>query len=425
MFSGIIDRLNDICIVAGKELRHCFRDSHVLIYTVFVPLILYPVSLVSLSEYSLWREGLAETRPIHVAFEKDGLDKIPEFLAAVKEAKRLKVVESDNPTGDLQQGKLECVVDGSNAPESIKIILNQASDRFLETKVAMATKTFEARGKAMRKALEDAGCETKVIRVFDIVTTSVGTIGGRKAKLQDMELTAFSTTMVLVAFYGYTMLIITVGAVYPALASFTEEFEKRTKNTTYMLPVERSSVVIGKFSAVVLLTLLSGMVNFFSMGLVAVCFTWKLDWLRRTLALALKQYSLGNVILLLVVFLLSTLLVAAIYSLMAANAKSFKEAQNASSLILIGITILPMVALLPGWQLNELTALVPILNMVLAAKAIVTDSLGSFEMICACVETIAVTSVLVYLSQVVFWGREPADRVPEDKLITNPSTGEG
>lgn len=411
--------MNDICIVAGKELRHCFRDSHVLIYTVLVPLVLYPVSLVSLSEYSLWREGLAETRPIHVAFLKDGLEKIPELVSAIKEAKRLSVVESDNPIRDLQQGKFECVIDGRKAPESINVILNQSSDRFLETKVAMTTKTYEARGKAMRKALEDAGCKTKVIRVFEIVTNNVGTIGGRKAKLQDMELTAFSTTMVLVAFYGYTMLIITVGAVYPALAAFTEEFEKRTKNTTYLLPVDRSSVVIGKFSAVVTLTLLSGMVNFFSMGLVALYFTWKLDWLKRTLSLALKQYSLGNVVLLLLVFFLSTLLVAAIYSLMAAHSKSFKEAQNVSSLILIGITILPMVAILPGWSLNQVTAFIPILNMVLAAKAIVTDSLGTSDMLCACIENLAVTGVLIYLSQVIFWGHEPADRVPEDKLITS------
>ncbi len=421
MFDGLIERLQDIATVAGKELMHSFRDSHVLIYSVFVPLVLYPISLVSLSEYTLWREGLAETRPIRVAFIEKGRAKVPELLDVLKETKKIAVVESQNPMQDLEDGKLEAVVDGSLAPNKIEVKLNPGSDRFLESRMAILTRSLDARSRAMKKAVESAGSESKISNVFEIATANVGTVGGRKAGLRNMEVTAFSTTLVLVAFYGYTMLIITVGAIYPALAAFTEEAEKKTKATTYMLPVDRSTIVLGKFLAVTILTLLSGAVNFLSMGLVAFYFTWKLEWLKRALLLALKQYNLETVALLLIVFLFSTLLVAAIYSLIAAQAKSFKEAQNISSLILLVVTILPMVALFPGWALDMKTAFIPILNMVLAAKSIVTDSVSPLEFSIACLETLAIAAGFLYMSQVIFWGREPSGS--SEQLA--PTTGNG
>ena len=409
MFDGLIERLQDIAVVANKELKHCFRDAHVLIYTVFVPLILYPISLVSLSEYTLWREGLAETRPVRLAYVKDGTERIPELVQVVKETKKIAVTESKDPIHDLEQNKLECVVDGSGAPEKINVMLNPSSDRFLETRVLMQSRSYDARALAMKNAVEKVAGENKVSKVFEIETHNVGTMGGRKASLQDMEITAFSTTIVLVAFYGYTMLIITVGAIYPALAAFTEEAEKKTKATTYLLPVERSTVVVGKFAAVTILTILSGLVNFLSMAFVALYFTAKLEWLKRALTLAMKQYSLENLLGVILLFMLSTLLVGSIYSLIASTAKSFKEAQNISSLVLITVTILPMVALLPGWTLDIRTAFIPILNMVLCAKAIVTDSVGGLEMTVACAESVAITATLLYLSQVIFWGKEPAN----------------
>lgn len=409
MFDGIIERLQDIIVVANKELKHCFRDSHVLIYTVFVPLILYPISLVSLSEYTLWREGLAETRPVRLAYLKEGIEKIPELVQVIKETKKVAVLESTDPIHDLEQNKLECVVDGTGAPEKVNVILNPSSDRFLETRMLMQTRSYDARAQAMKNAVDKVAGASKVTKVFEIETRNVGTMGGRKASLQDMEITAFSTTIVLVAFYGYTMLIITVGAIYPALAAFTEEAEKKTKATTYLLPVERSTVVIGKFVAVTILTILSGLVNFLSMAFVALYFTAKLEWLKRALTLAMKQYSFENLMGIILIFTLSTLLVASLYSLIASSAKSFKEAQNVSSLVLITVTILPMVALLPGWTLDIKTAFIPILNMVLCAKAIVTDSVGGLEMTVACVETVTITVVLLYLSQIIFWGKEPSN----------------
>lgn len=409
VFHGIIDRLQDICTIASKEMKHCFRDAHVLIYTVLVPLILYPISLVGLSEYTLWREGLAETRPVRVAIKQEGIDKIPELVQAIKETKKISITKSDDPMRDLEQGKIECVIDGGNAPKQINVTLNPSSDRFMETRMLVQIQALDARTMAMKKTVDSAKAGKKLTRVFEIETHNIGTMGGRKVNQQDMEVTAFSTTIVLVGFYAYTMLILTVGAIYPALAAFTEEAEKKTKATTYLLPVERSTVVIGKFVAVTTLTCISGFVNFLSMGLVAVYFTAKLDWLKRSLALALKQYSFENIVMLLCIFIFSTLLVASMHSLIAAMAKSFKEAQNISSLFLLIVTILPMAAVLPGWTLDVKTAFIPILNMVLAAKAIVTDSAGPLELSIACIETLTITAALLYASQIIFWGKEPAN----------------
>src|SRR5690606_34807111 len=69
-------------------------------------------------------------------------------------------------------------------------------------------------------------------------------------------------------------------------------------------------------------------------------------------------------------FILATLMISAVYSLLAAQSKSFKEAQNVSSLVLIFSMILPMMALIPEWTLDTTSALIPVLNTVVLCKSV-------------------------------------------------------
>lgn len=410
MLNGLQENLRDIVIIAKKELRHCFRDSHVLIYTVFIPLVLYPLALVGLSEYMLWRQGLSETSPLRIAFYKNGIEKIPELVEVAKKTKKVVVVESSNPDADLKAKKLECIVDGSPVPKDIRILVNPGSDRFMETRIQLLTLSFEASTLATQEAIKKSGQPKQIATVFEQVTKNVGTVGGKKGKQDDMEMTMFSTTIVLVGFYAYTLMIIAIGAIYPALAAFTEEAEKKTKFTTYLLPVERSSIVTGKFIAVSIMSFLSGMINLFSMGTVAFYFFTRMPFLEKMFGFAANQFSVANVLLLLFILVISILLIAATFTLIAASAKSFKEAQNISSIVLMFVTIMPLISILPGWSLSITTALIPVLNMVLTSKAIITDTLNPLIFSLTLLVNFFLTAILLHFSQIIFWGREPGSQ---------------
>jgi hypothetical protein len=82
--------------------------------------------------------------------------------------------------------------------------------------------------------------------------------------------------------------------------------------------------------------------------------------------------------------------------------------------VLIFVTVIPMISILPGWSLSITTALIPVLNMVLASKAIITDSIDPVVFAITLMVNLLISGLLLYLSQIVFWGRDPSSKpIPE------------
>ena len=70
-----------------------------------------------------------------------------------------------------------------------------------------------------------------------------------------------------------------------------------------------------------------------------------------------------------------TVLFAGIMIPIAVRAKSFKEAQSIISPLNIVIIMPAMVGFLPGIELNAITALIPVVNVVLATKELIAGTL--------------------------------------------------
>jgi sodium transport system permease protein len=69
-----------------------------------------------------------------------------------------------------------------------------------------------------------------------------------------------------------------------------------------------------------------------------------------------------------------TALFAAILLSLSVFAKSYKEAQSLISPLSIVVIVPALVAVMPGTELNSLTALIPVLNVALASKEIIAGT---------------------------------------------------
>ncbi|HEY9788387.1 MAG TPA: ABC transporter permease, partial [Candidatus Obscuribacterales bacterium] len=157
------------------------------------------------------------------------------------------------------------------------------------------------------------------------------------------------------------------------ICAFTEEREKKTLESTLLIPVKTEVLVAGKFLCVMAVALVSGVLNFFGMGLVA--------------ALALSQAKVVSgfgrmsrliellppetLLCLTVATLLFAGLISACFALLSALTRSFKEAQNILTVPLLIVSPIPLFGLLPGISLNTALSLIPILNLVLWVKSAV------------------------------------------------------
>lgn len=164
-----------------------------------------------------------------------------------------------------------------------------------------------------------------------------------------------------------------MGCMYPAIDLFTGEKERGTIETLLTTPVVRWKILFGKMGVVVLSGLLASTFNLLGIYLSIEV----LDMVKNPEILKAIHEILSPTFIFMLYLLLFPLIVffAGIMIPIAVRAKSFKEAQSIISPLNIVIVLPAMVGFFPGIELNEVTALIPVVNIVLATKELIAGTL--------------------------------------------------
>ena len=164
-----------------------------------------------------------------------------------------------------------------------------------------------------------------------------------------------------------------LGCMYPAIDLFTGEKERGTIETLLTTPVARWKILFGKMGVVVLSGLIAS--TFSILGLVLAIEGFQVIDNPEVLAIIHDILSPSFLLLLYVLLLPLTIFFAGVMIPIAIRAKSFKEAQSIISPLNILIVLPAMVGFFPGIELNTITALIPIVNVVLATKELIAGTL--------------------------------------------------
>lgn len=164
------------------------------------------------------------------------------------------------------------------------------------------------------------------------------------------------------------VLMTMAGAVYPAIDLTAGERERGTMEALIVSPTPSGVLLFAKYTAVVVVALLTALAN-----LAAMTVTLWVSGIGRLVfgENALSTGVIGTVLALLVLF---TMFFAALLLAVTSFAKSFKEAQ-AYLIPLMLLALTPGVfSLLPDVQFTKLLATVPLVNIVLLARQVLTSS---------------------------------------------------
>jgi sodium transport system permease protein len=170
------------------------------------------------------------------------------------------------------------------------------------------------------------------------------------------------------------VVMIALGAFYPAVDLTAGEKERGTFETLLSTPASKLDIVLGKFLAVCFLAILTGLLNLGSMGLTfAAMLAQVKPMFEQDLALefSLPAASVGWIIFLIFPF---GALISALMMSIAVYAKSFKDAQNYVTPFFLVLMAPAMLAALPGTTLTFANATVPVLNVVLLFRSLMTDA---------------------------------------------------
>ncbi|HKM66913.1 MAG TPA: ABC transporter permease [Candidatus Acidoferrum sp.] len=366
-------RLQDIGIVYRKELTEALRDRRTLISTLLVPLLLFPLLSVGFGALAVTLVKKAEEE-IPKVMLLGGADS-PHVLETLRRNKKIEVVPATPDWKDKIINKeiraaieipsgFEASLD-QQEPETIKIYKYEG-----ELKSSISADNIEKTLKEYRDKVIEARLEAKhlpasVLIPFRIKQDNVAPpekVGGA----------AFGGII------GYMVILLCMtGGMYPAMDLTAGEKERGTMETILSSPISRLDLVLGKFFLVLTASLVTAALAVLSMG---VSF-WGMQQAKvfdasKNPEAAGMQLHIGFTAVLSVFIMALPLAVLFSAGLITISlfAKSYKEAQSYVSPLMILVIVPAVAAMLPGVELTAKLALIPILNVSLLCKELVTGT---------------------------------------------------
>ena len=366
----------NILTVYLKELKDSLRDRRTLISVIVIPTFIMPALMFGVGTIAkgVISKARGETPAVMIAGGEDS----PEVVQQLKASNKIQIVPlAADWRQQISDKKIRAVVQIPTAfDQKLKvgevepvIIYNYDGELKSGFAVGELDKFFrELRERVVAARLAERALPATLIKPFEIKRENVAPpekVGGN----------------IFGGIVPYIIIILCfTGAMYPAMDLTAGEKERGTMETLLCSPVARIDLVLGKFLMVLTGSLAAMFLALLSMGVSAVAagmmFMGGGGGAKLAAAATAAKGAAGGMPtidplglfgVVAMIFPVAVLFSALLFTI-SLFAKSYKEAQSYAG-PMIAVVILPaVVGMLPGIDLNARLALVPILNLSLVCK---------------------------------------------------------
>lgn len=355
-------------IIFLKEIRDVLRDRRTLIVMIVLPILLYPVVMIVMSQIASTQIKKLETMPAKVAIL--GMANSQRVVEQIRTIPAVSLVSVDDPFMSIELGEIQMIVDipdgfddtlNVNRTAELNLYYDRADDHS-DAVYRRVKSVLDSLVTALaRERLLDREIDPEIIHPIDIESVNIAS---------DSKMAAYFFGGVIALML---MLMALLGAFYPAIDLTAGEKERGTMETLLVSPASRLEIVFGKFITVIVISIITAFLNLLSLGF--------------TLGYALHaltgestfQLSISPVKLLIIFALLLPLgvLFGSLCLAIASFSRSFKEGQNLLTPVQILALFLGSAAMIPGVKMTPALAIIPVTNVVLLMKEIL---LGQAEL---------------------------------------------
>ncbi len=373
--------LRNIFTIYRKEVRDSLRDRRTLMSTLLIPALVMPLMFFGMGRImSQVMSKAAEGAPsIAVIGGEDSPNVLAQLRAAHDDERKrdtFRVVSSENYKQAISDKKLQAAVE---IPAGFESALEKGEAKTVmiyyfegEIKSGIAYRALDKffsdyREKLTVAKLTARGLPPTLVKPFDVKRQNVAPpekVGGN----------------LFGGIVPYVIIILCfTGAMYPAMDITAGEKERGTMETLLCSPVARIDIVLGKFLLVLtgsftaIVSMLMSMTIsaalggslFMSKGAAgAAAASARVN----TPADIIPSINPAGILGVLAMVAPVAILFAAVTFTVALFAKSYKEAQSYLAPMIIVVIMPAVIGMLPGIDLNLPLALVPILNLSLVCK---------------------------------------------------------
>lgn len=350
--------------IYAKELRDLLRDRRTLISAIVIPTFIMPVIIIGFGKVAatvisrarqevplVMVVGGADSPAVRAELEKSGRFRVetatPDWRSLISD-KKVRAAAEIPPgfDGALKGGSAPAVTLYDYQGEIKSSIAVDQLDNFFTA----------LRERTTARLLAERGLPASVARPFEV----------RRVNVAAPEKVGGNLFGGMVPYF--IIFLCMSGAMYPAMDLTAGEKERGTMETLLCCPAARTDIVLGKFLMVLTCSLGAVGLSLFSMGATVAVAGAALgpgSAAPAGLAIAIDPMGILGVLAMVlpVAVLFSALLLA-----VSLFAKSFKEAQSYITPMMLVVILPAMGAMLPGVELSYRLAAVPILNVSLVSK---------------------------------------------------------
>ena len=404
-----------------KEIMDLLRDKKTIIIMILIPIFLYPAMMLGslLLMQGIMKES--ESREYKIAMvQSDVSDKIFAILTDDTDKYEYKFqavpyTDEEKAREDLKEKKVDLVLvsgdyttsDSLTKSDKIKEMYN-TDDLFKVKCYNLSSNTSSSSaysyvseilkaysGKLRKEAFDKLFDDSEgVLSPVDISVESISTSEQNAGSLIGMILPFILIISIL------------TGAIYPAIDATAGERERGTLETIMTLPVKKSDIMISKFMSVSTIAVFSAFLNLLSMFAMTLYMYKTFDMQN----LGFKNFDFK----LFIPAFLSLLICLPVFSMFSSAvslcvcifAKSFKEANNITSPILIIFMFAAMASVLPNVELSHATAFIPVTNISLLIKSVFSLDYDYHLMLIVLLSNLVYCILLVIIMSTLFSSEE-------------------
>lgn len=357
-----------------KEMLDVFRDKKTVIMMLVVPVILYPLIFIGVmqvvaaisssmgeQEYRIAVEAEDDGAFVQELMEKstenaDAEDGEASYILTVYDVNSMDS-EHDYMT-ELQEEEIDAYVVGRMHNDKMQYDIYYLSS---------VTNSDYARMIVM-EALESFR--------EDITKNKIGEAGLHASDIlepilyeeQDIATNEQSLGSIMGSILPFMLIIsLLMGTMYPAIDTTAGERERGTLETILTLPVTNRQLIVSKFLTVAVIGMISALFNILSMGGIAFYMYQIMDLETDAQAFDISKFLPAIFVCILAVFAFS-LFISAVTMCVTSFAKSYKEANNYITPLMLVVMFIGYIGFIPNIELTQTVAMVPVANICLLIK---------------------------------------------------------
>ena len=343
--------MNTAWVVFRKELRETLRDRRTLMMMVAVPVLLYPILMISAEQLTLMGLRQLESEPSLIGVSGPDSEMALEFLSRIE---ALTVREVSDATGAVRSDSVEAVVlfatsQVADSTRTVTIVYDAADERSQRARGVLRPALRDWGDTLVAGRLLARGLPSGLARPLSVADSSV-------AKADELGGYAMGRFLPMLL-----ILMTLLGTFYPAIDLAAGEKERGTLETLLTAPVPARDIVVGKFLTVALIGVVAAALNLGSMLL-----TFQTGLFQLGDAFDIEfGLPLGAVAIIFVTLVPLAALFGSLFLGVALRSRSFKEAQNALTPIYLAVIVPALLPVFPGIDFTIALAAVPVAGVAL------------------------------------------------------------